>query len=65
YERLDEKTLIRITKESKEFFAGNMTPVDFLDLFPRPILLSILRASSYIAWSRKTAISELIKRFSD
>jgi hypothetical protein len=65
YERLDEKTLIKITKSSKEFFAGALSPLDFLGLFPKQILLSILRASSYIAWSRKTAISELVKRFSN
>lgn len=65
YERLEEKTLIRLIKKSKEFFAGTISPLDFLSFFPRPVLLAILRATAHIAWSRRAAISELLKRFSD
>jgi hypothetical protein len=63
YERLDEKDLIKIIQKSKELFSETISPLEFLELFPKPVLLSVLRATTQVAWSRKDAISELIKKF--
>ncbi|MFZ9595525.1 MAG: hypothetical protein ACO3A2_05550 [Bdellovibrionia bacterium] len=64
YERLSEKDLQFFIQKSKNLFSGQLSPVEFLKLFPRTLMHKIIEAAINLAWSRKTQLSSLLTLFS-
>lgn len=61
YERLKKEEFDDLVKTSTLYFSGNLQAFEFLEKFPRPLILAIIKAVSQISKTRQAELDQIRK----